>query len=437
MEKLLRITQIKVPPRARVDYGDLPDLARKIIATKGLKGGNLTIEEKEGNYFLLAGGRRYKAHQLILSSSKDAWGEVEPTEEELKMYFEIPCTVLTDLTEEDRARIELVENLSRKNYDWPEAATLVESFHKLMQEKYGKGISGSGKKGWSTRDTAKELGLNSADVVYYLQLHKAMITDPSLKDIRQKSKAITKLKRTSQTLMADLLDIEDYSFEDVRIVCGDSKEIVPTLADNSVNMVLTDPPWAIGFENRVSDMRKESLSTVYDKDYDIMDTLEILTHCYNKMKPNTPIYMFYSAFPEKVLEGQKLLVSAGFEVERIPLLWYKKHILAHDSNETKHGYNYESILYGWKGERPFFNHSSRNVLECQVAFQGRIHSGEKPEALLVEIIKLHTKEGDMILDPFGGSCKVADACKSSLRKCLVVELDESLVKMATLRVRGL
>ena len=88
-------------------------------------------------------------------------------------------------------------------------------------------------------------------------------------------------------------------------------------------------------------------------------------------------------------------------------------------------------------ERPFFNHTERNVFEHQVAFADRIHASEKPEGLLVDIIKLHGKEGDLVLDPWGGSCKVADACKLAQRRCVVVELESSLVNMATLRVRGI
>ena len=72
-----------------------------------------------------------------------------------------------------------------------------------------------------------------------------------------------------------------------------------------------------------------------------------------------------------------------------------------------------------------------------MAFANRIHSGEKPVALLSELIELHTQEDDLICDPFGGSCMVADACKGLKRKALVVELDEGLVKMASLRIRGL
>lgn len=435
MEKYLKITDIKLRPRAREDLGDVPDLARKIMSTKGLKGGNITVEELNGEYFLLAGGRRLAAYHLILSADFDLW-QCQPTPEDMLPYSIVPCTVLTDLTDSDRIRIELIENMGRKDFTWQEAAGLVQAFHSLMQEKYGKATSGKSKTGWGTRDTARELGLNPSDTIYYLKLHEGLATDPTLKDIRQKSKAITKLKRNNQGVIADLLAVDEHIMENIQIVCGDSREVVLTIPDESVDLVITDPPWGIDFESRVSSDRTDG-TTSYDVGYDIMDTLDVLTICYNKMKPNTSIYMFYSAFPEKVLEGQKLLVSAGFNIEHIPLLWYKKHILAHNSQETKHNYNYEVILYGWKGERPFFTRTSRNVFEHQIAFQGRIHSGEKPEALLAELIALHTTEDAFVLDPFGGSCKLADACLSTNRRCMVVELEEALVKMAMLRVRGI
>lgn len=448
MNKHLPLSSIIIPQRARVDYGDIPDLARKIMSTKGLKFNDIVVEERTQvldqasglevvEHYLLAGGRRCKAHELILSGSEEVWDHT-PTEEELLLYSTVPCRILTDVTEEERIRIEFIENMGRKDFTWPEASNLVQSFHQVMQKKYGIATSGPGKDGWSTKDTARELGLNSADVVYYLKLHEGMKTDSSLKDIRQKSKAITKLKRSNRNMVADLLDITDYALNHIHIECGDSRKVLAELDEEvRFDMVITDPPWGIGFEDRVSNSRKESLTTNYDTDYDIMDTLDVLILLHTRMKDNTPIYMFYSSFPEKVVEGQKLLTAAGFTIETIPLIWNKKHILAHDARETRHDLNYETLLYGWKGDRPFLNHPSRNIFEHQVAFANRIHSGEKPVALLSELIELHTQEGDLICDPFGGSCIVADACKGLKRKALVVELDEGLVKMASLRIRGL
>jgi site-specific DNA-methyltransferase (adenine-specific) len=417
-------------------------LCASIRASSGLKFHFIVVEQVEEEYFLRAGGRRFRAYELLSQGDETAWGldkdgvPYTPSKKEKLFYSTIPCTILRDLSKADRLRIEYIENKGRKETTWQEDAPLIEAFHKEMQEKYGPARSGKGKDGWSVRDTAKELGINPSEVVHLLQLAEGLKKSPGLKDISRKSKALTNLKRTKNIEISDLLEMNDFLKDGVEVRCGDSKVELLKLEDNSVDLILTDPPWDIGFEERTMERRQENYQE-YDKDYNTMDTLEVLTICYNKLKSNSGIYMFYSSFPEKVLEAQKLLTTAGFLVEQLPLIWYKKHVLAHDSRETRHNLNYETLLYAWKGERPLLNQPSRNVFEHQVAYANRIHASEKPESLLAELILLNTQHGDFVLDPFGGSCKVADACLSNKRRCLVVELEENLVKLANMRLRGL
>ncbi len=436
MEKLIPLSKIKVGDRFRKDLGDIVDTARKLLTTKGLKFNYIVVELIDDEYHLRAGERRYRAYELLSSGNKEAWGEITPTEEEKFLFSEIPSTVVSDLTPKQRLRIEMLENLNRKDMNWSEMANLVKSFHDICQEEYGTAKKGPGKTGWGTRDTGKEIGMNPADVVHYIKLAEGLILSPEIQNIQQKSKALTKLKRLGLVQMSNLLDAEPYSDESVKIVIGDSREKMLELEDESIDLLLTDPPWGIEVEDSMHQER-DIVYTQYDKDYDIMTTLEILTLCYNKMKLNSPIYMFYSSLPKKVLEGQNLLKGAGFSIELIPLIWYKKHILTHDNRDARHALSYECILYGWKGERPLFTQPSRNVFEHQVPFHNRIHSAEKAESLLAEIVSLHTKENDLVVDPFGGSCKIADVCRKLIRKCIVIEIDEELTKMATMRLRGL
>lgn len=438
MDTLIKLTDIIIENRFRKDYGDMVDLCLKIRSTKGLQFNKVVVEQLEDKYYLRAGGRRFKAYEMLTAGAEEAWQGVEPapTPKELLYYSSIPCTILTNLTDTDRLRIEFVENMGRKDFLWPEASELVKTFHFKMQDTYGKASPGKGKDGWSVRDTARELGLNSAEVVHYLALADGMVKDAKLKDIKQKSKALTKVKRSKRGEIADLLGLEDYSMDDIKVICGDSKEYLKSLEDDSFDLIVTDPPWGINFEERISETRADVYIT-YDKNFQITDTLEVLIHCHRLLRENCGIYMFYSSLPEKVIEGISLLKGAGFNVEQIPLIWYKKHVLAHDARETRHGLNYETILYGWKGERPLLNEAHRNVFEFQVAYQNRIHASEKPEGLLSEILQLHTQEGDNILDPFGGSCRLADAAKLTLRRCIVIEKEEELVKLANMRLRGL
>jgi site-specific DNA-methyltransferase (adenine-specific) len=434
--KLIPLDQITIPSRFRKDYGDIPDLCRKIRSTEGIKFNFIVVEEIDSEYHLLAGGRRVSAYTLLSTGAKEAWDDIEPTSDQQAAYSEVPAHIRTNLSESERLLIEFIENMGRKDFLWQEAAELVKAYHTVQTMKFGIAKSGPGKDGWSIRDTATELGLFPSEVVHYLQLSEGMILDPTLKETKQKSKALTRLKRVKAKQIADILDLEDYDEGDVRIVCGDSSEYLDTIEDESIDLIITDPPWGIHFEERIADNRTEAYD-VYDDGFDVMKIIEIMSMCYNKLKDNSAVYMFYSALPKKQVEAQTILETAGFKIEIIPLIWYKKHVLSHDSRETRHSLNYEAIFYGWKGERPLLNHASRNVIEFQVAYQNRIHSSEKPPGLHAEIINLHTEPGDMVLDPFGGSCNVADACKILNRKCLCIEKNEDLIRLATLRLRGI
>jgi len=60
-----------------------------------------------------------------------------------------------------------------------------------------------------------------------------------------------------------------------------------------------------------------------------MDTLEVTPTLLRKDERQHSIYMFYSSFPEKVLEGVKVIELSGISSgEASPYLEQKKHILA-------------------------------------------------------------------------------------------------------------
>jgi hypothetical protein len=52
------------------------------------------------------------------------------------------------------------------------------------------------------------------------------------------------------------------------------------------------------------------------------------------------------------------------------------------------------------------------------------HPSTKPESLMGELIADFTDPGDLIVDPFGGSCTTAVAAKRLGRRCIVIEQDE-------------
>jgi len=62
------------------------------------------------------------------------------------------------------------------------------------------------------------------------------------------------------------------------------------------------------------------------------------------------------------------------------------------------------------------------------------HITVKPLSLIEHLIKLFSKEGALVVDPFLGSGTTAVACKHTNRKCIGIELNEEYYKIALKRI---
>lgn len=76
-----------------------------------------------------------------------------------------------------------------------------------------------------------------------------------------------------------------------------------------------------------------------------------------------------------------------------------------------------------------------NVLHMATECANRGHSATFPVALPEWFIKLFTKPGDIVLDPFMGSGTTAVACLRMNRHFVGVELNPTYLKLAQERVR--
>lgn len=75
------------------------------------------------------------------------------------------------------------EELKKNRIHWHYRAALVSLYHHLMQNQQGKAPAGRYGKGWSIRDTARDLDLSIGTVASYLKLDEAIIGKPELKKL--------------------------------------------------------------------------------------------------------------------------------------------------------------------------------------------------------------------------------------------------------------
>jgi DNA modification methylase len=100
----------------------------------------------------------------------------------------------------------------------------------------------------------------------------------------------------------------------------------------------------------------------------------------------------------------------------------------------------EFALWATKGKGWTFNRQ-RDTYENTiftypiVGSKERIHPTQKPVKLMEDIIKIHTKENDLILDPFMGSGSTAIAAINTGRKYIGFELDENYYRLSCERIK--
>lgn len=118
-------------------------------------------------------------------------------------------------------------------------------------------------------------------------------------------------------------------------------------------------------------------------------------------------------------------IEKYFTIKNI-IIWDKGNHTAGDL-EAQYGKRYEMLIYANKGRAKFNDDKPRYDdiwYYPRVTGTAQIHQNQKPTDLISRIIKQHTKQGDLILDTFMGSCATAVSAYNLNRKFIGFESDE-------------
>ena len=246
-----------------------------------------------------------------------------------------------------------------------------------------------------------------------------------------------------------------------------------TIANNSIDLILTDPPYIISREsgmnthyNNVKSNEKNSITvvkteeeweeyktanallddvgrsnylkygTVYGKKYcvktdygewDSEFTMELLeqfiSEYYKKLRKGGTMIMFFDLW--KITPLKELMEKYKFKQIRM-IEWIKTN-----PQPLNSGVNYltncrEIALIGVKGGKPTFNSKYDNGIYMYPLQGGknRFHPTQKSLPLFEALITKHSNENDIVLDTFLGAGTTAIACKNTNRKFRGCEISE-------------
>ncbi|MCD9495386.1 DNA-methyltransferase [Photobacterium carnosum] len=179
----------------------------------------------------------------------------------------------------------------------------------------------------------------------------------------------------------------------------DAVEWLSSLTDNSIDLLITDPPYEslekhrkIGTTTRLKNSKSSS-----NQWFDIFPNQRfqtLLEQAYRVLKPNSHFYLFCDQ--ETMFYIKPIAEQVGFKFWK-PIVWDKVAI----GMGYHYRARYEFILFFEKGKRKLANLSIPDVLEFKRVYRG--YPTEKPVPLIKILIEQSSVIGDIVVDPFFGS----------------------------------
>ena len=217
-------------------------------------------------------------------------------------------------------------------------------------------------------------------------------------------------------------------------------EIVEELISQNrkVDLVLTDPPYCVSRDYQLgfSNMGRAGMN-YGDWDYDFNQT-DWLLKIIPIVRTGGSVIIFndWKNFSYLV----EVLEKNGFFIKDL-IRWEKTNPMPRNVNSRYVG-DCEMAIWAVKGNKGWtFNKPSDKPYLKPVYKTGvvlgkgkRIHPTQKSLELFEEILKVHSKEGDLVFDPFCGSGTTAVACKELNRNFIGSEIDSNYYQKAVKRL---
>jgi DNA modification methylase len=187
---------------------------------------------------------------------------------------------------------------------------------------------------------------------------------------------------------------------------GDARELIREVPDQSIDAIITDPPWGVYGYDPFDDPK------VF---FDIQDEF------YRVLKDDSWLVFFYT--PKRLPE----VISS---IRRFSYVWVMPYIFFSfgtlSRNPLGSQASYSIILIYSKG-KPKIKVARRDTIfsyELPILADTTVKEPQfKPTGTVAELLTVFTREGDAVLDPFAGYGSIPLVCELFGRRWLAFEID--------------
>lgn len=221
-----------------------------------------------------------------------------------------------------------------------------------------------------------------------------------------------------------------YESEVAAVWLGDALDVLPDLDTESVDLVVTDPPY--GVEWRSNRGRFAAIANDGAADRDAIRT--VIAECVRVVGQQRHLYVIG---PVDVLDGLKVSESTEIVWDKtlnglgaVMAPWGPSHErISFTTSKHRHGGETGGVALPVRMRKGtvlrFARPTGRKVR----------HPTEKPVALLRELIESSSRQGETVLDPFAGVGSTGVAAILAGRRTVLIEIDPNYARQAVDRVR--
>ena len=222
-----------------------------------------------------------------------------------------------------------------------------------------------------------------------------------------------------QRAMADIKAEPIYSDGRVALYHADCRDILARVAPGKDTTVISDPPYGIKWSHSGSRVNRPIMGD--DKPFD----------------------------PAHLLRFRCVLFGATHYCQRLPpggawQIWDKRCPASDPAkprtcrcgpcNCNDIG-DFEDIWCSFRAHRTIYRHMWNGFCKASEKGVARIHPTQKPVLLMGWLIYAHTRPGDLVIDPYAGSCSTLIAAHLAGRYAIGIEADGAHIAPAIARLK--
>jgi modification methylase len=243
-----------------------------------------------------------------------------------------------------------------------------------------------------------------------------------------------------------------------QILTGDCIELMDSLPESSVDLIFADPPYNLQLRKALYRPNLTKVAAVDDEwdqftslaEYDAFSRAW-LTSCRRLLKDTGTLWVIGSY--HNIYRLGALLQDLDFWILN-DVVWIKSNPMP-NFRGVRFTNAHETLIWVQKnkGGRYTFNHHAMKALNDDLQMRSdwwnlplatgkerikqegvKVHSAQKPEALIYRVLLATSNPGDVVLDPFFGSGTTGAVAKKLRRHFIGIERDPEYVRIARERI---